>query len=68
MPRRIRRSGDMSGQGRAAGRNKRVGGDNARPTVVHPSDVRRHDWPLTPADADYLAAVHGLAAERRDLW
>ena len=116
MPRRIRRSGGMTGQGRAAGRNERVGGDNPRPTVVDPRDVRRHDWPLTPAgrvmladvaaacgvnrratsqvaavygvetvperipgrrgrpaqtvtcgEADYLAAVHSIAADRWDL-
>ena len=107
----------MTGQGRAAGRNERTGGNNPRPTVVHRADVISQAWPLTPGDrvmladvaeacgvdrratsqvaevhgiatvperipgrrgrpaqtvtcaeADYLMAVHAIAAERRDQW
>lgn len=68
MPRRraSRAYASKSGQGRAGGRNERLGGNNTRPTDVHPSDVRRHDWPLTPAGRVMLpdvAAVCGVSRQ-----
>lgn len=56
QPRPSRRSADMAGHGRAAGRNERLGGNNRRPTALT-GPIERVAWDLTPGGRVLLADV-----------